>query len=93
MLALLAVAVALMRLTDSDHWQHGIGVYLAANWAAPFGIALVADRLAALMLLLTAAARGCRAALFDAALEPHRRAFPFAVPVPADGHQRRLPDP
>src|SRR5690606_1949537 len=30
------------------------GVYLAANWSAPYGIALVADRLAALMLTLTA---------------------------------------
>jgi len=31
-----------------------IGVYLLGNWAAPFGIVLVADRLAAVMLLLTA---------------------------------------
>lgn len=50
----LAVALALVRMTDGGYWQDGIGVYLAANWAAPFGIALVADRLAALMLLLTA---------------------------------------
>ena len=53
-LALLGVAVAMMRLTDGGHWPQGIGVYLAANWSAPFGIALVADRLAALLLLLTA---------------------------------------
>lgn len=53
-LGLLVVAAALMQMTDSEHWQHGIGVYLAANWSAPFGIALAADRLAALMLLLTA---------------------------------------
>src|SRR5690606_28210100 len=58
-LTLLAVALALVRLTDSGHWPEGIGVYLAANWAAPFGIALVADRLAALMLLLTAVLAGC----------------------------------
>jgi len=50
----LAAALALVRMTDGGYWQDGIGVYLAANWAAPFGIALVADRLAALMLLLTA---------------------------------------
>ncbi|TWI62625.1 multisubunit potassium/proton antiporter PhaD subunit [Pseudoduganella lurida] len=51
-LALLANAVALMHFADSE-WKNGIGIYLAANWAAPFGIALVADRLAAAMLLLT----------------------------------------
>lgn len=50
----LGVAVALIYLTDSGHWTEGIGVYLAANWSAPFGIALVADRLASMMLLLTA---------------------------------------
>ncbi|MBW7902790.1 MAG: monovalent cation/H+ antiporter subunit D [Rhodocyclaceae bacterium] len=53
-LALLACALALFCLTDGGHWPGGIGVYLAANWSAPFGIALMADRLAALMLLLTA---------------------------------------
>jgi multicomponent K+:H+ antiporter subunit D len=53
-LGILAVALVLVAMTDGGYWQDGIGVYLAANWAAPFGIALVADRLAALMLLLTA---------------------------------------
>jgi len=53
-LGMLATALALVRMTDGGYWAGGIGVYLAANWAAPFGIALVADRLAALMLLLTA---------------------------------------
>ena len=52
-LAQLATACALMLLADDGAWKEGIGVYLAANWAAPFGIALVADRLSALMLLLT----------------------------------------
>ena len=52
--ATLAAAVMLVVLTDGGYWQDGIGVYLAANWAAPFGIALLADRLSALMLLLTA---------------------------------------
>ncbi len=36
----------------ADDWR---GVYLVGNWAAPWGIALVADRLATLMLALTAA--------------------------------------
>jgi len=53
-LGMLATALVLVAMTDGGYWQDGIGVYLAANWAAPFGIALVADRLAALMLLLTA---------------------------------------
>jgi multicomponent K+:H+ antiporter subunit D len=50
----LAVAVRLVWMTDNSSWPQGIGVYLAANWSAPFGIALVVDRLAALMLLLAA---------------------------------------
>ncbi|OON59221.1 monovalent cation/H+ antiporter subunit D [Massilia sp. KIM] len=53
-LAQLACALVLARLTDNGHWPEGMGVYLAANWAAPFGIALLADRLAAAMLVLTA---------------------------------------
>ena len=53
-LGLLVTACALIVNADGGAWPEGIGVYLAANWAAPFGIALVADRLAALMLLLTA---------------------------------------
>jgi len=48
------VALALLLMADAEHWPSGIGVYLASNWAAPFGIALVVDRLTALMLLLTA---------------------------------------
>ena len=53
-LGVLALAVTLLVLVDREHWPDGIGVYLAANWAAPFGIALMVDRLAALMLVLTA---------------------------------------
>lgn len=52
-LGLLAMALALVYLTDSEYWPEGIGVYLAANWSAPFGIVLMADRLTAVMLLLT----------------------------------------
>ena len=53
-LALLVVALALFWLTDQEIWADGVGVYLAANWVAPFGIALVVDRLSALMLTLCA---------------------------------------
>jgi len=52
-LGLLANALALVLLTD-QRWPGGVQAYFAANWAAPFGIALVADRLAAIMLVLTA---------------------------------------
>ncbi|WP_249976795.1 monovalent cation/H+ antiporter subunit D [Vreelandella olivaria] len=52
-LAMLLTAVALLLLTDHEYWPDGIGLYLSANWAAPFGIVLLADRLTAVMLLLT----------------------------------------
>ena len=58
-LILLAAAFTLMWQVDSGYLTDGVGVYLAANWAAPFGIALVVDRLAALMLLLTAVLAAC----------------------------------
>ncbi|RZS80930.1 monovalent cation/H+ antiporter subunit D [Pigmentiphaga kullae] len=49
---LLAVAIALLRQADAGPVR--VAVYLAANWPAPFGIALALDRLSAIMLLLTA---------------------------------------
>ncbi len=49
-LALLLVAGALLRRADSG----AVDVYLLGNWRAPFGIALALDRLAALLLALTA---------------------------------------
>jgi multicomponent K+:H+ antiporter subunit D len=58
-LGLLACAILLLLLADGAYGQDGIGVYLAANWAAPFGIVLLADRLSASMLLLTALLSGC----------------------------------
>ncbi|MDR2113464.1 MAG: monovalent cation/H+ antiporter subunit D [Candidatus Accumulibacter sp.] len=48
----------LLAMTDgwgAASWPGGAGVYELGGWAAPFGIVLVADRLAALMLTLTAA--------------------------------------
>jgi multicomponent K+:H+ antiporter subunit D len=47
----LVVAVEILRRSDAGASGH-VGVYLASNWEAPFGIVLVADRLAALMLVL-----------------------------------------
>src|SRR5690606_27838221 len=48
LLALLAAAVELLRLADLP----AIQVYRLGDWAAPFGIVLVADRLSALMVAL-----------------------------------------
>lgn len=50
----LVFAVQLLLLVDGGYWPADIGVYLAANWPAPFGIVLLVDRLSALMLLLSA---------------------------------------
>jgi multicomponent K+:H+ antiporter subunit D len=50
--ALVVVAIILLDASDAD--PVGIvGVYRLGDWPAPFAIVLVADRLAALMLLLT----------------------------------------
>jgi multicomponent K+:H+ antiporter subunit D len=53
-LGLILVAALLLRFADttSATSQGAVGVYLLGNWPAPFGIVLVVDRLAALMLLL-----------------------------------------
>ena len=50
--ALVAIAIAL--LVKADAADGPVGVYRLGDWAAPFGIVLVADRLSAMMLLLTA---------------------------------------
>ena len=51
-LAGLVVAVTILLRVDGSG---GVGVYLASNWEAPFGIVLVADRLSALLLVLAGA--------------------------------------
>ena len=56
LVALLVVGVLLL-LGTNEVGPDGAGetlVYLLGNWPAPFGIVLVADRLSALMLVLTA---------------------------------------
>ncbi|SNT12172.1 multisubunit potassium/proton antiporter, PhaD subunit [Sphingomonas laterariae] len=53
--ALIGIAALLLGQADSRFGAGGAPqVYLLGNWPAPFGIVLVADRLSALMLLLTA---------------------------------------
>ena len=49
-------ALTLLYLTTDSMphmWTEGVGVYALGSWPAPFGIVLVVDRLAALMLVLT----------------------------------------
>ena len=54
-LALVGVALALLlQVADGD-----VLVYRLGNWSAPFGIVLVADRLAAIMVLITALLAAC----------------------------------
>ncbi len=54
--ALIAISIMLLWLVTDGFGLNPASaphVYLLGNWAAPFGIVLVADRLSALMLLLT----------------------------------------
>jgi multicomponent K+:H+ antiporter subunit D len=60
--ALLVVAAVILRRVDA----HGVSVYLASNWQAPFGIVLVADRLSALMLVLVGVVGLCTALYAEA---------------------------
>lgn len=49
----LLIAVALLLAVAGRDAPAAFGVYLPGNWSVPFGIVLVADRLSALMLVLT----------------------------------------
>jgi multicomponent K+:H+ antiporter subunit D len=71
--ALALLAFRLVAVADTDR----IGVYLLGNWRAPFGIVLVLDRLAAMMLALTAviALASLAAALRLAGRGPHFHVF------------------
>src|SRR5690606_1119607 len=53
MAALIVISVALLFLTGSGGDEGWLGVYLLGNWSPIFGIVLVADRAAAVMLTLT----------------------------------------
>jgi len=74
----LAAAVVLLLLTTDtvrDVWTEGIGVYRIGGWPAPFAIVLVVDRLAAMMVMLSATL-GLAAILYSVA-HWDRPALPF----------------
>ena len=48
-----AMAIGLVFWVQHTSGVQAVGVYLPANWPVPYGIVLVADRLSAMMLLLT----------------------------------------
>ena len=53
----LGVAIQLLAVTSGaqpDVWPSKVAVYLLGDWPAPFGIVVVADRLSAIMLTLSA---------------------------------------
>ena len=66
-LAGLVVAATILWRVHSSGASGDIGVYLASNWEAPFGIVLVADRLSALMLVLAGVVSFCSALYAEAA--------------------------
>ncbi|HEU4582940.1 MAG TPA: monovalent cation/H+ antiporter subunit D [Polyangiaceae bacterium] len=65
-LANLLVALEILRRIHADGLPGAVKVYLAGNWPAHFGIVLVADRLSALMLVLTGVV-GLAAAVYSSA--------------------------
>ncbi len=65
-LANVIVAVAILERVDHGEGSGALHVYLAANWEAPFGIVLVADRLSALMLVLVGIVGLCSALYAEA---------------------------
>lgn len=71
--AQIVLAALLLRAVSSEE----ILVYAVGNWPAPFGIILVADRLAAWMLMITALLAFC--ALIYAVRGPDRRGQHFHV--------------
>ena len=56
---LAGLLTAVLLMAQVQHGSSSIGVYLPGNWEAPFGIVLVADRLAALMMVLTGIIASC----------------------------------
>ena len=66
----LLVAITLLTWTNRHEGIAAVGVHLPGNWHVPFGIVLVADRLAALMLVLAGIV--CLASVLFALARWHR---------------------
>ncbi|MGE3711146.1 MAG: monovalent cation/H+ antiporter subunit D, partial [Hyphomicrobiaceae bacterium] len=77
-LAVLAIAVTLLLTSMTEEPARAIRVYQLGNWPAQFGIVLVADKLAAVMLVLTATL-ACTALLY--ALAHWHRAGSYFHPL------------
>ena len=73
----LLVAVALLQWSNADGQASATQVYLSGNWAAPFGITLVLDRVSALMLLTTSVVATC--AVIYSGARWHRAGVHFHV--------------
>ncbi|MFE1571038.1 monovalent cation/H+ antiporter subunit D [Comamonas odontotermitis] len=73
----LAIAIALVKWSNQEGVANTMSVYLAGNWAAPFGIVLVLDRLSALMLLTTSVVATC--AVIYSGARWHRAGVHFHV--------------
>lgn len=80
----LAVGCGLLYLTSDAApyiWAEGVGVYAIGGWPAPFGIVLVVDRLAAVMLTLGATVALCTLvysiASWDRPAQPFHSLFQF----------------
>ncbi len=65
-LAGLVLSALILHRVSGENEGGKIAVYLASNWEAPFGIALVVDRLAALMLVLVGVVSLCAALYAEA---------------------------
>ncbi|MBE7419561.1 MAG: monovalent cation/H+ antiporter subunit D [Ideonella sp.] len=73
----LAIALLMLRAVDAQG-PAAFGVYLPGNWPVPFGIVLVADRLSALMAVLTGCA-GLAALLYALARWQHAGVYFHAL--------------
>src|SRR5690606_12965290 len=62
----LLVALTILERVDHGSGSGNLHVYLAANWRAPVGLVLVADRLSALMLVLPSVVGLCSALYAEA---------------------------
>lgn len=71
--ALLGVLAAIWLVTLAD--AGNVLVYALGNWAAPFGIVLAVDRLAAMMVLLTALLSGAALLYASAGFDERGRHF------------------